>query len=260
MATHSKGERLPIEVWETESLRLTTFPVQVSPVEDVGWWESLMGKPPEIEVVHPREGGKRVEGALETGRLIMQTAPTRIDLRVIPSPEQGATTAGFFTIGKFTVILESFAQIASRWLSLDSCPEIQRIAFGAVLVSPTDSRTSGYRKLAAYLPSVNMDPDHATEFLYQINRARDSTTGITNLRINRLSKWSVASISTTDLVIQPTQTLRQGRSQEYFACRLELDINTIPDRREPLTRKKLPDIFRELMDLGEEIVVAGDIP
>lgn len=259
MATYSKGDQLRIEAWEAESIRLTAFPMQVSPVEDVDWWESLMGKPPETEVVHPREGGKRVEGAFETGKLIIQTTPARIDLRVIPPPEQGGTTARFLTIGKFTVMLESFAEIASGWLDLDSCPEIQRIAFGAVLVSPTDSRASGYRKLQAYLPSVNMDPDHATEFLYQINRARDSATGIANLRINRLSKWSVASMSTAGLVIQPTQILHQENLQEYFACRLELDINTIPDRREPLPHKKLPSIFRELMDFGKEIVIAGDI-
>ena len=260
MVIRGRGNRLPIEVWETESLRLTVFPTPASPVEDVGWWESLMGEQPEVEVVRPRQGGRRIEGAFEGGRLIMQVAPARIDLQLIPSPGQEATTTGFFTIGKFTAIVGPFAQVASRWLDLDSFPEIQRIAFGAILLFPTDSRASGYRQLAAYLPSVNIDPDHATDLFYQINRARDSATGISNLRINRLSKWSVVLMSAGGLVIEPTQILYQEVPRQYFACRLEVDINTAPGRREPLPRETLPSIFGELMELGREIVREGDIP
>lgn len=260
MVTHGRGNRLLIEAWETEFLRLTAFPAPASPVEDVGWWESLTGEPPEVEVVRPREGGKRIEGAFENGRLVMQVSPARIDLRVIPSPEREATTAGFFTIGKFTEILAPFTQVTSRWLNLDSRPEIQRIAFGAVLLSPVDSRASGYRQLAGYLPAVNIDPEHSSDFLYQINRARDSATGITNLTINRLSKWSVAAISMGGLVLEPTQILYHEVPQRYFACRLELDINTTTGRQEPLPRETVPSIWEELMDLGREIVIAGDIP
>lgn len=255
-----RGNRLPIAAWDAESLRLTAFPAPASPVEDVGWWESLMGAPPEVEVVRPREGRRRVEGAFEGGRLIVEITPARIDLRVIPSLEQEAKTIGFFTIGKFTEILASFTQIVTRWLDLESCPEIQRIAFGPILLFPMDSRASGYRQLAAYLPSVNMDPDHATDFLYQINRARDSGTGITNLRINRLSKWSVASISAAGLVLEPTQILYQEVPREYFACRLELDVNTAPGRREPLPRETVSNVWQELLNLGREIVIEGDQP
>ncbi len=95
-----RGNRLPIADWDAEYLRLTAFPIPASPVEDVGWWESLMGEPPEVEVVRRRESGKRMEGAFEYGRLVIQTSPVRIDLLVIPSPEQEATS-GFLKIGKF---------------------------------------------------------------------------------------------------------------------------------------------------------------
>lgn len=260
MVKHSKGNRLPMEAWETESLRLTAFPVPASPVEDVGWWQSLVGQPPEAEVTHPREGGRRAEGAFETGRLILETSPTRIDLRLMPSMEQEGTAVGFLTIGKFTEILTPFAQIMNRWLNLDSCPEIRRIAFGAVLLSAVDSRASGYRQLAAYLPSVDIDPDHSSDFLYQINRARESATGVANLTINRLTKWSAATISRGGLVLEPKQILYHEMPQQYFACRLELDINTAAELGEPLPRDTVPSILSELIDLGKEIVTEGDIP
>jgi len=260
MAIKNKGKQLPIEAWETESLRFTAFPAPASPIEDVGWWQSLVGQPPEVEVMRPREGGRRAEGAFETGRLILETLPIRIDLHLMPSPEQIPTTVGFLKIGKFIEMLEPFVQVVNRWLSLDSCPEIRRIAFGAKLLASVDSKASGYRQLAAYLPSVKIDPEHSSDFSYQINRPRDSTTGVANLTVNRLTKWSVAAISEGGFVLEPTQITVHEMPQKYFACRLDLDINTITERQEPLPRETVPSIFAELKGLGQEIVREGDIP
>jgi len=260
MSKHSKDNRLPIEAWETESLRLTAFPVPASPLEDAGWWQSLVGQPPEVEILHPREGGRRAEGAFATGRLILETSPVRIDLHLMSSPEQITTTAGFLTIGKFTEKLEPFVQVVNRWLKLDSCPEIKRIAFGAVLLASMDSKASGYRQLAVYLPSVKIDPGHSSDFFYQINRPRDSITGVANLTVNRLTKWSVATISGGGFVLEPTRISIHEMSQKYFACRLELDINTATERQEPLPRETVPSIFAELVDLAKGIVMEGDTP
>jgi hypothetical protein len=47
---------------------------------------------------------------------------------------------------------------------------------------------------------------------------------------------------------------------EYFACRIELDINTVPDFPGELDREILQPIFGDLVDLGQEIVREGDIP
>ena len=260
MVPENRGNRLPIADWDAESLRLSAFPTPASPIEDVGWWAALMGEPPEVEVVRPREGGRRKEGAFELGRLVIQTSPARIDLQAIPSHEQEATGGDFLFIGKFEQVLERFAEVMNRWLNLDSCPEIRRIAFGAVLISPVDSRVSGYRQLATYLPSVTIDPENSTDFLYNINRPRDSAAGIPNLKINRLSKWSVAHISTAGLVVESTGISYHGVPQGHFACRLELDINTAAERREPLPREEVPSVWQELLNLGKEIVIDGDQP
>ena len=254
-----RGDRLPIAAWAAESLRLTAFSTQLSPVEDAGWWQSLMGGPPEVEVVRHRESGRRVEGAFEHGQLVIQTSPGRVDLHTIPSPEQGAAS-GFPKIGKFEQVLRAFDGVINRWLTFDSCPDIQRIAFGAVLLSQVDSRVSGYHQLAAYLPAVTIDAEHSTDLLYQINRPRHSTVEIPDLKVNRLSKWSVAQLVTAGLVLEPTRILHPSTSPSYLACRLELDINTAAERRDPLPREALPRIFGELVELGNQIVIAGDIP
>ena len=171
-----------------------------------------------------------------------------------------ATTSEFLTIGKFTEILAPFARVTNKWLNLDSCPEIQRIAFGAVLFASVDSRESGYRQLAAYLPRVDIDPEHSSDFLYQINRPRESTTEISNLTINRLTKWSVAVMFGGHFALEPTQISYREMPQQCVACRLELDTSTAAGRREPLARDRVPSILSELMDAAKEIVIEGDIP
>jgi hypothetical protein len=53
---------------------------------------------------------------------------------------------------------------------------------------------------------------------------------------------------------------RHEVSPLYFACRLELDINTVPEFQDEFDRGRLPSILRELADLGLEIANRGDIP
>jgi hypothetical protein len=260
MVMQDRGNRLAIAAWDVESLRLTAFPIPASPIEDVGWWKSLMGEPPEVEILHPRVGGKRMEGTFEQGRLVIQTSPTRIDLFAIPSPAQEAPS-GFSKIGKFEQILGRFDdEVMHRWLTLDSCPEIRCVAFWAVLLSPVDSKVSGYRQLAAYLPSVTVDPEHSTDLFYQINRPRESATGIPDLKINRFSKWFVAQMFTADFVWEPTRILTHDAPQGYLACCLELNISTDAERREPLPRETVSNIWQELLNLGKDIVIDGDQP
>ena len=132
-------------------------------------------------------------------------------------------------------------------------------AFGAVLLRPVENRQAGYQQIAAYLPHVQLDPEGASDFLYQINRPRNSNSGIPDLRINRLSKWSIAASMESTFSFGSTSAAHFP-GPRHFACRLELDINTVPDFRDELAREQLPQIFQELVDLGKEIAKAGDIP
>ena len=44
-----------------------------------------------------------------------------------------------------------------------------------------------------------------------------------------------------------------------YACRLEIDINTCQEHTASLPTENLADIFKELGDMGKEIVGQGDI-
>jgi hypothetical protein len=132
------------------------------------------------------------------------------------------------------------------------------LAFGAVLLSPVDTKQLGYQQLNRLLPFIELDTEGISDFLYQINRPRDTTTQIEGLQINRLSKWNVATFRQVNFIVGQT-SVRTSRRSEVFACRLELDMNTHQDFSGELLPEQLPEVFNELIALGREIKNEGDV-
>lgn len=246
-------------VWQAESLRLSAFPSPATAITEPTWWTDLLGEPPERKISRPKMGGQQEEGPLEIGKLRLVVQPTRVDWvfgAISPKEEEAET---FPTIGPFPKTLDTFLRLMFGWFGLETCPSLKRLAFGAILFQPVDNRKAGYKQLSTYLHAVKLDPERSSDFTYQINRPRDSTSGVPGLRINRLSKWSVSLIQTVAYTLETTSvSLVQGR--ELSVCRIELDINTTPDFQGELSREQLPGIFKELVDLGFEISEHGDIP
>ena len=80
------------------------------------------------------------------------------------------------------------------------------------------------------------------------------------MRINRLSTWSVMQIIETSVNISDEGAPRVTRlPNPRDFCRLELDINTIPEFDRELEKSIVPGIFDELVDIGNEIATKGDV-
>jgi hypothetical protein len=250
-------ERAPILAWQAEHLRMTAFPSPAASLGNQSWWADLVGDSPETVISRPRMGGVQAAGPFEGKTLVLSVEAARIDWRfsAIADPVGGGEQ--YPLLGPFSEALAPFNRIMLRWLEMS--PPIQRIAFGAVLFLPVESRQAGYRQLTAYLPGVRLDPDGSSDFLYQINRPRDSRCGIPGLRLNRLSKWSVAYWAKVGLSVGPG-VLGYSEGPPEHSCRLELDINTVPDFQGELPQGQLPQLYQELVDLGSKIVEQGDIP
>jgi len=250
MSEQSVVDRPPITEWLAETLRLTAFPSPATEITKPSWWEDLVGELPENRISQPRKGGQQDEGPFEGGKLTLGIQLDRIDWLFTAADDQ-------VSIGSFPESLEPFLRLMLRWFEL--CPPVQRLAFGAVLILPVTDRNIGYRQISAYLPSVQVDPEGSSDLSYQINRPRNSTSGVTGLRINRLTRWSVSMRRRAELSFRPA-SVGYFLGSESHACRLELDINTAPDFQGELPTQQLPRIFQELVDLGKEIVREGDIP
>jgi hypothetical protein len=164
---------------------------------------------------------------------------------------------GEVTIGSFQDCLDSFLELMTRWFKIS--PSLRRLAFGVILALPVDDRKSGYELIANYLPNVKLDPVGSSDFLYQINRLRNSEL-VSDLEINRLSKWSVVKQGLARVDLLPEARVSLFPSSDTFSCRLELDINTSADYKSDLPADKLTSVFLELVDLAKEIAVRGDIP
>lgn len=258
-------ERAQLSEWQTVLLRLTAFPVPGVSFQSKPSWEHIVGSAPETQTSQPRAGILVEEGPFGSGTLTLDFNPGRIEWRYAPVErefrvEDLLVEEDIPSIGSFDHAVEEFLAAATQWLS-EARLDLQRLAFGASILLPVETEAEGYKRLAVYLHNVNLEPPPSSDFMYQVNRLRSSTGSIPDLKINRLSRWSVGKYQRTILQVSPSigqaQQLIIGNDSRI--CRLELDINNAPELNKIIPTNKLPELFRELVDLGREIAAEGDI-
>ena len=246
--------------WLTETIRFTIFPTPSSPINSPdSWWESFVGDQPDIISKQPKDGSTNIVGQLQDGdvKLILNIQPDRIDWQLIPNVQQNVGMPD--NVGDLFTVMPLILEPVIKWLN-NSGIEVERIAFGAILLKRTDSKVESYEELNKLLPKVEIDPKGSSDFAYQINRQRISSH-ISDLKINRLSKWSAMRIGKFKLQQQTSgDTSRPLQVTEtIFACRIELDINTSAEVNKPIPTEQYEAIINELIELGQEIIEKGDI-
>jgi len=245
-------------LWQAESLRLTSFLTPATKADPGNWWSGATGGGTyESSATQPKTGKEEYVGQHKNGRLALTILPNRIDWLFSPTSDEDKAESGTPPRAPFDALLIEFREVVDRWLALQSCPKMQRLAFGAVLAQPVEDRQKGYVKLKEYLEkTVVLDAKGSSDFTYQINRPRKSgVDGATE--INRLSNWSVGIYFMTRVSLTPMpSTIHKG--PESFACRLILDINTSADYKGEIAREKTGSMFHELVEAGKDIAQRGD--
>lgn len=258
---NSENAILPLQNWQTNQLRLTAFPtLETVEVNPSSWGQCVIGEPPDIKELKPKLGEFREVWKVGSGQIGLFVDVNRIDWRLVPKedPEGQLVNDLAATIGPYPDHLEQFLKLMSQWFTVEELPPVQRLAFGQVLLYPVETREEGYRKLAAFLRSIQIDPEGSSDLLYQINRPRQIEIDITDRRINRLSKWSVLRNQGSILRLTPNG-IEEIPGKESFAIRLETDFNTSAHFTGRLPREMLTDIFNVLVHMSNEIVTFGDI-
>lgn len=240
--------------WSIESLRLTTFHAAPLGPETVDWWKVVAGTEPDTSE-SKRATSERTEiGSFAGGQLVLHIALGRCDWHLVsPIIIESPTTSlgsvdeaiGLFPIGAFDLIR--------------SRSDVLRIAFGTVAFLQAEGRRDGYSQLQAYLPSVKLDPEGSSDFLYQINRSRQTTLESGRQIIaNRVSKWSVRMISlTTGLESGPP-----GASAHISIARpsVEIDVNSAGYAENAYTENELKELYGAAREMTAEILRDGDVP
>ena len=160
-------------------------------------------------------------------------------------------------MGSLTEVLPSFQDLSTRWLERSS--PITRLAFGAVLLFEVPNLYEANERLSSLLPSVTLDSEGVSDLLFRINRRRTLASRGEG-SANRLSTWSTIQGGSVEFAVPgdgpPQFTYQTG----HFACRLELDINTVGTFMPPLSEVEAAEVFRELVVFGAKIAEQGDKP
>ena len=240
--------------WSTESIRLSVFSATHQEIEPA-LWRRLAGKPADEVIERPAQSLRQEFGAFAGGRLIVAQQPLRTDLILAanpPPPSSDPSQSPVIDIGPFDSALPDFLSVAEEYLA--SAPEMQRLAFGPVLVSPAANLSSAYSLISQFLPALKIDAESSRDLFYQINRPRISSA-VRNLRINRLAKWQVVELQLFQ--IDPSVKAPASISSTPL-LRLELDINTAAENTQPL-KDQAKDLLSEMTQLAQEIATRGDI-
>jgi hypothetical protein len=207
----------------------------------------------------PRLSEFHDEGAWGAGKLTLVVKPERIDW-VLAAPENVEAEPGpIAVLGEYAAVVKEFSSLVNKWF--ESCSlRFSRLAFGATLMQTVKERAEGYRLLAEYLPSVSLQPDVSSDFLFQINRPRviDTEFGI-RIEINRLSKWFVARSSIRRVAVGPSGAMLAPEIV-VDSARVELDINTSANYEGTYTGAEAVQLFPVLVGLATEVAEVGDIP
>jgi len=246
-------------LWVAEVLRLTVFHRAGSQKDDGGAWAAIVGEQPELMNVKPREGGFEASGPCGGAMLTFKADPLRMDWLLTAPISLDKPPATMPAIGPMADALNTFEPLMTKWLP--SAPATHRIAFGATFLQPVIDRVTGYKLLDAYLPTVDVNPEHSSEFLYRINRHLKADA-FNNLHVNRIATWTCAAYQPLMLQVQfgrDAQGSVAPVGEMQSAVRVELDINTDAARKEELPKDDLPALFQHLVKLGKEIAEKGDI-
>jgi hypothetical protein len=243
--------------WNFSLLRMTAFPVPTHNYEAKvdEWWKEIIGEYPDTISQNPKVGLSHAKGTVKYGVLIIENQPLRIDV-VMRQKDPDLSPTNVPDLISSIDALEYFQSIAQKWLNLTGGPVLSRLAFGAKLIHPVGGKEDGYKLLQKYLHHIKIDPFNSSDLLYRINRPRPSKT-TSNIIINRLSTWTVERNVVVLIPIVGDQIVNQ--QQVSTNCSLELDINNKPEFPLNSTNATSVGTFEELIALGKEIAVAGDV-
>lgn len=242
--------------WEAERLRITVFLTPAAPLPSAELWEQVVGEAPDKKVEQPRIGVMQCEGPFASGKLVLRVQPARIDWLYVPSDEINIESSIPPVVGSFDDAMEEFTPRMKQWLRTNS--DVQRLAFGPSLDLFVNDHECGYQRLNSLLTAVEVDPT-TSDFRYQINRPRPAESVPGDMRINRLSNWSVRAWKVVPVTPQGMNLSGAGVTAKY-GCHLDLDINTDAERAEDFSQDVLEPLLDELISLAKEITEEGDIP
>ena len=169
--------------WQVQHLRMTVFPVAPIDPRQQARWKDVTGDEPESSNWRARDQVLQEDGSIGDARLALNIQTNRLDL-VLAADITPKTDLPLNGLGSFTSAKTLFTQYANR--CLDIAPMISRIALGGEFYGFVPDTKAGNEALSSLLPAVQIDAEHSSDLIYQINRLRISRT-LPHIKINRVT-------------------------------------------------------------------------
>ena len=246
--------------WAVQRLRLSLFSSEAIPATE-SEWKAITGQD-EAETRTAVPNGKQYSGKFMGGILTTAYAGSRCDI-VVNVDDTTATTEESSEVrlpcfGEWNSVSSVFEEKLSPVLEALEFPII-RIAFGAVLLSQSDSREHSYEKLGKLLASVEVDGKNSRELIYRINWPKISNV-VPDLELNRITNWSSMNFRPMLLQLQAGEVAVTQVKSELYSVRLEMDHNTSAGHKVPIEKAQRVPIFCELVTLARGNAEAGERP
>ena len=238
--------------WDVERLQLAVWHTPPSPS---GLWAKLVGTEPEATDTRPRERLVQEYGIYEGNNLRLTLQPQRLDWYIEPSapptPEPKQHVA-LISVDRTLPLLQRALAV-----SLSELDTIVRLAAVIHLIHAVDNISHGMAKLDKYLPELNLKERGDQDFIYQINR-RQRSPSTRHVFFNRIATWRLDRIQTGIVQMGPAQEPTVSKFDPILACRLSLDMNTVPSPS-AIAKTRMPKLFEELVASAQYIAIHGDV-
>jgi hypothetical protein len=242
-------------IWEANTVRFVLFPTEpVSLSTDL--WGAIFHSEPDSEEKRPREGIKRQLGRVSNAQATVSITPSLIEVVMTPPPPEphpNGIPIPLVIIGKFSDVLDEFAEKIRAWLPTNTIPA-SRVSITGIALAEVQTVEDAYGILASRLKSVAVQPGAMRDFIFRVNWRKPTDTGQLGY-YNRLTTWSAL---TAMLAVGTAGTAHMMNVSQQHYAQLELDINTPADRTAPLESKDLAAIFDDMVALAYENLEKGE--
>ena len=239
--------------WAVESLRLTVFHASSPP--NPGLWQKVMGISPEQVESRPRQNVITEHGDLHGNQLRLIIQADRLDWNVVAGP---VTDIESTTPPRLTSLEQTVSVLVQALdVSISEVGQVDRLAFAPVLVQQATNQSEAMSQLSTYLPQLDLLNRGGSDFMYQINRRRRSSSA-PHVVINRLAKWQVDHYQSGAIRISPSLGPQLETSAWELMIKLLLDINTAPENN-AISSARMPTLFAEFTNLAYEVASEGDV-
>lgn len=242
--------------WQVEQFRLTGFIRPPGALSPRPVWQELTGEPPDEQIIRPKQGAAEESGDFGGGKLSFGLSLDRYDWLFHAQPLSQDLVSPIATLGYLDERVGLFQETMLKWLKKGS-PDLGRLAFGATLMIPVVDHLTGYQRLSEYIP-FPLDGNSTSDFTLTVNKpVQREYPGLPRIKVNRLQKWAVVKAMSVRMAMTPQGPIQSQTGEEFYAVRLELDINTDPGFGGVISAEQASVILKDLINEGLSISRTG---